>query len=210
MALAVPLRACRPCFPGARQGYCLRHALNKLPDKLVGLAAPVHQGLRSKFHTLLYRCRQRKSLRVMALGQRLRRFADHVTATVGEEHGERVRSWFEDKKAGWYGGARRPQDAGDEHRAGSSAQRHRPEVVRHEGTISRWEPSDISDRPGAPVQPEPLPATRQECGSVRGGSRGRSRPDIGLDAQPANPHLRGLSACLCASKPLNSVECGEK
>jgi hypothetical protein len=89
-------------FPGARLGYCLRHALNKLPDKLVGLAAPVRQGLRSKFHTLLHRCRQRTSLRVVSLGQRLRRFAGHITTTVGKEHGERVRHWFQEKKAGWY------------------------------------------------------------------------------------------------------------
>jgi hypothetical protein len=51
----------RTLFPGARLGYCLRHALNKLPDKLIGLSAPVRQGLRSQFHTLLHRCRQRKS-----------------------------------------------------------------------------------------------------------------------------------------------------
>jgi hypothetical protein len=92
----------RTLFPGARLGYCLRHALNKLPDKLVGLAAPVRKGLRSTFHTLLHRCRQRKSLRVVSLGQRLRRFADHVTATVGKEHGERIRHWIQDKKVGWY------------------------------------------------------------------------------------------------------------
>ena len=48
-------------FPGARLGNCLRHALNKLPDKLIGLAAPVRQGLRAKFHTLLHHCRQRTS-----------------------------------------------------------------------------------------------------------------------------------------------------
>ena len=95
-------KSMRTLYPGARLGYCLRHALNKLPDKLVGLAAPVRQGLRSKFHTLLHRCRQRKSLRVVSLGQRLRRFVDHVTATVGEEHGERVRKWLGDKKSGWY------------------------------------------------------------------------------------------------------------
>ena len=95
-------KSMRTLFPGARLGYCLRHALNKLPDKLVGLAAPVRQGLRSKFHSLLHRCRQRKSLRVVALGQRLRHFVNHITATAGEEHGERVRSWMEDKKAGWY------------------------------------------------------------------------------------------------------------
>jgi hypothetical protein len=92
----------RTLFPGSRLGYCLRHALNKLPDKLVGLAAPVRKGLRSTFHTLLHRCRQRKSLRVVSLGQRLRRFVDHVTATVGKEHGERVRHWIQDKKVGWY------------------------------------------------------------------------------------------------------------
>src|SRR5919201_177275 len=92
----------RTLFPGARLGYCLRHALNKLPDKLIGLSAPVRQGLRAQFHTLLHRCRQRKSLRVVALGQRLRHFADHIATTVGPAHGERVRSWCEAKKAGWY------------------------------------------------------------------------------------------------------------
>ena len=39
---------------------------------------------------------------MVALGQRLRRCADHVTATVGREQGERVRNWFREKKVGWY------------------------------------------------------------------------------------------------------------
>ena len=99
----------RSLFPGARLGVCLRHALNKLPDKLIGVSASVRQGLRSKFHTLLHRCRQRNSLRVVALGQRLRRFADHIIATLGEEHGERVRHWFQNKKAGWYAVLEDPQ-----------------------------------------------------------------------------------------------------
>src|SRR5215510_7521685 len=89
-------------FPGARRGFCLRHALNKLPDKLIGVSAAVRHGLRSKFHALLHRCRQRKTLRVVALGQRQRRFADRIATTVGEAHGERVRQWFQDKKVGWY------------------------------------------------------------------------------------------------------------
>jgi transposase-like protein len=92
----------RALFPGARLGFCLRHALNKLPDKLIGVSAAVRHGLRSKFHALLHRCRQRKSLRVVALGQRLRHFADRIATTVGEAHGERVRHWFQNKKAGWY------------------------------------------------------------------------------------------------------------
>jgi hypothetical protein len=95
-------KSMRTLFPGARLGYCLRHALNKLPDKLVGLAASVRQRWRSKFHALLHRCRQRKSLRVVSLGQRLRRFVDQITATEGEEHGERVQAWIDDKKRGWY------------------------------------------------------------------------------------------------------------
>src|SRR5215469_8899768 len=92
----------RTLFPEARLGFCLRHALHKLPDKLVGVPASVRRGLRSTFHALLHRCRQRKSLRVVALGQRLRHFAHRITTTVGEAHGERVRHWFATKKAGWY------------------------------------------------------------------------------------------------------------
>src|SRR6266849_3653196 len=93
-------KSMRTLFPGAR--LCLRHALNKHPDKLIGVSASVRQGFRAPFHTLLHRCRQRTSLRVVALGQRLRHFAHHITATVGAEHGERVRHWFQEKKAGWY------------------------------------------------------------------------------------------------------------
>jgi hypothetical protein len=50
----------RMLFPGARLGNCLRHAINKLPKKLAGIASPVRKALRSQFHTLLYRVRQRK------------------------------------------------------------------------------------------------------------------------------------------------------
>jgi hypothetical protein len=58
---------------------------------------------------LLYRARQRKSLRVFALGQRLRHFVEYVTATAGAVNGERVRRWFQDKKAGWYAVLADPQ-----------------------------------------------------------------------------------------------------
>jgi hypothetical protein len=95
-------KSMRTLFPGARLGYCLRHALHKLPDKLMGMTATVRQRWGSQFHALLHRCRQRKSLRVVSLGQRLRHFVDPISATEGEEHGERVRRWMADKKAGWY------------------------------------------------------------------------------------------------------------
>jgi hypothetical protein len=92
----------RTLFPGARLGSCLLHAVNKLPGKLTAIASPIRQTLRSQFHALFCRGRQRKGLRVFALGQRLRRFADHVTKTAGAANGARVRQWFQAKKAGWY------------------------------------------------------------------------------------------------------------
>jgi hypothetical protein len=95
------VKSMRTLFPGARLGHCLRHALMKLPKKLAASASPVRQALRTQFHTLWYRARQRKGLRVLALGQRLRHVADHVAHAAGEAHGERIRRWFHDKKAGW-------------------------------------------------------------------------------------------------------------
>ena len=99
----------RTLFPGARLGFCLRHALNKLPKKLTAIASPVRQSLRARFHALLSRARQRKSMRVVALGQRLRHFVDHVAHKAGVANGERVRRWFQEKKAGWYAVLEDPQ-----------------------------------------------------------------------------------------------------
>jgi hypothetical protein len=102
-------KSLRTLFPGVRVGICLRHALLKLPKKLVAIASPVRKALRTQFHTLWCRARQRKSLRVFALGQRLRHFVDHVTATAGPANGERVRRWFQEKKTGWYAVLKDPQ-----------------------------------------------------------------------------------------------------
>jgi hypothetical protein len=102
-------KSLRTLFPSARLGNCLRHALIKLPKKLAAITSPVRQALRSHFHTVLYRARQRRGLRVFALGQQLRRFADHVATTAGTANGKRVRCWFQDKKAGWYAVLEDPQ-----------------------------------------------------------------------------------------------------
>ena len=96
-------------FPHACLGNCLRHAINKLPGKLTAIGSPLRKTLRTQFHTLWYRTRQRKGLRVFALGQRLRHFAGHVATTAGPANGERVRRWFQDKKAGWYAVLADPQ-----------------------------------------------------------------------------------------------------
>jgi hypothetical protein len=102
-------KSMRTLFPGVRVGNCLRHALNKLPKKLAAITSPVRKVLRSQFHTLLYRARQRKHLRVFALGQRLRCFVDHVSATAGTANGKRVQRWFQEKKTGWYAVLEDPQ-----------------------------------------------------------------------------------------------------
>jgi hypothetical protein len=102
-------KSLRTLFPRARLGNCLRHALNKLPGKLTAIPSAVRKTLRSQFHTLLHRARQRKGLRVFALGQRLRHFADHVAATAGPANGERVRRWVQEKKVGWYAVLADPQ-----------------------------------------------------------------------------------------------------
>ena len=59
-------KSMRTLFPGVRLGSCLRHAINKLPGKLTAITSPVRKALRTQFHTLLYRARQRKSLQVFA------------------------------------------------------------------------------------------------------------------------------------------------
>jgi len=102
-------KSMRTLFPRARLGNCLRHAIIKLPGKLTAIASVVRKTLRSQFHPLWYRARQRKGLRVFALGQRLRHFADHVTTTAGTVNGERVRRWMQEKKAGWYAVLADPQ-----------------------------------------------------------------------------------------------------
>jgi hypothetical protein len=103
------VKSMRTLFPGARLGNCLRHALTKLPKQLTAIASPVRQALRSQFHTLLYRVRQRKSVRVFALGQRFRHFADHVAHAAEEANGNRMCQWFQDQKAGWYAVLEDPQ-----------------------------------------------------------------------------------------------------
>jgi hypothetical protein len=182
-------------FPGTRLGTCLRHAVIKLPGKLAAVASPVRQALRARFHTLLSRARQRKGLRIFALGQRLRHFADHVTATAGTANGARVRRWIQEKKAGWYAvfeDSQMPVTSTLLDQAHNAIERklfamkgfHHP---------ARWQSTGISDGAGALVQPGPLSASGEACRSMRGGSGRRAMTHRGLVPQCPNPHLWRLS-----------------
>jgi hypothetical protein len=61
-------KSLRTLCPGVRLGCCLRHALLKLPKQRAAITSPVRQAWRTQCHTLLSRARQRKHLRVFALG----------------------------------------------------------------------------------------------------------------------------------------------
>ena len=138
-------KSMRTLFPGARLGNCLRHALIKLPKKLAAIASPVRKALRSQFHTLWYRARQRKGLRVFALGQRLRRFADHVTITAGTDQWRARATLVSGQEGRLVCGARRPPDARDQHPLRPGPQRHRAEIVRDERVpSSQWQPTGVS------------------------------------------------------------------
>jgi hypothetical protein len=174
---ASPTSSLRTLGPGARLGFGLRHAITKLPSKLVTIASPVRKALRSPFPTLLYRARQRQGLRVLALGQRLRHFADCVAHSAGEANGERVRRWFQEQKAGWYAVLADPQMSVTSTLL-DQAHSHRAAIIRDERLPSpHRDPTGVSTRAGPSVQPGALAASRPACRAVWGGSGRRKSPD---------------------------------
>ena len=114
-------KSMRTLFPGARLGNVSATRSSSSRRNSWPSRRPSARHLRTQFHTLLYRARQRKGLRVFALGQRLRHFADHVTTTAGTANGKRVRQLVPGEESGLVCGACRPPDAGDQHPAGSGA-----------------------------------------------------------------------------------------
>jgi hypothetical protein len=91
----------RTLFPEARLGYCLRHALNKLPQtgrrvssstQRFALEVPHPPAPVSPAH------QPAGSSAGPAAPPLCRLHRYHV----GAGHGERVRNWFQDKKVGWY------------------------------------------------------------------------------------------------------------
>ena len=194
MASTAPPRVCGRSFRGRVSATACATRSIKLPKKLAAIASPVRKALRSQFHTLLYRARQRKGLRVFALGQRLRRFADHVATTAGTANGERVRRWFQDKKAGWYAVLADPQMPVTSTLLDQAHNAIERKLFAMKGFHHpRWQPTGVSHGAGAPVQPGPVSASRPACRAVWRGSGRRTSTHTRLVPQSANPHLRRLS-----------------
>jgi hypothetical protein len=99
----------RTLLPGARLGFCLRHALLQLLKKRGAIASPGRQSRRARCHPLWSRGRQRTNVRGFAWGQRLRHVVDPVTAAAGAAHRARVRRWGQAKKGGGEAGLEEPR-----------------------------------------------------------------------------------------------------
>ena len=173
----------RVLFPRARR-VCACATPSQAPDKLIG-ARPRYQGCARTSRSAAPVSPSEK-LCGCGVGSAARRFADPITATVGEEHGERVR----------HGSRRRNQ-------AGTRARRpHMPA-----GTFLDQAHNAIAgvfrhERIPLPVGAKPrshwlehlynlIPYQRRaKTRSCVGWKWKLPRADFGLDAQPANPDLR--------------------
>ena len=203
------IKSLRTLFPGARLGNCLRHAINKLPRKL---RPSPPQSARRCARSSTPCCTGRVSGRAcgcLRWARRLRRFADHVATMAGVANGERVRQWFQDKKAGWYAVLEDPQMPVSSTLLDQAHNAIDRKLFAMKGFHHpRWASIGVSHGAGTPVQPGALSASGPACRPMWGGSGRRASTDTGLVPQPANPHLRRLSMRVTLTLPLNPVECG--
>ena len=103
-----------------------------------------------------------------------RRFADHVATTAGTANGERVRRWFQDKKAGWYAVLADPQMPVTSTLLDQAHNAIERQALRDEGVSpSRWQPTGVSHRAGTPLQPGAVSTPGPAWRPLWGGSRGR-------------------------------------
>ena len=163
----------------------------------------MRQSLRTQCHILWSRARQRKSLRVFALGQRLRHFTDHVAHKAGRANGERVRRWFQDKKTGWYTGLADPQLPAtrtllDQAHNASERKLFARKGFHHPGGSHQAFLTRARSCITCPVS-APGSAGRSRRVEVKAGEY-PPQPD----AQPANPHLGRLAMSEDTLHPRNS------
>ncbi len=172
------IKSIRTLYPGARLGNCLRHAITKLPKKLVAIASPVRQALRSQFHTLIVQGATAEGLAGVC--------ARPKTATLCGPRGH-------------HSGRRRPgpaMDPGQEGRLYAVLENPRMPVT---STLLDQAHNAIKQklfamiRVSSSLQPGPLSAPCHACQAVWCGSRRRATTHNRLIAQSANPHLRRLS-----------------
>ena len=104
-----PTKSLRMLCPEARLGFCLRHAppqaaeetgSDRVPGPSGTAHAAPHPGVPSP---------PAQEFARVAWASGYARFVDHVPTTAGAANGERVRRWFQDKKAGWYAVLTDPQ-----------------------------------------------------------------------------------------------------
>jgi hypothetical protein len=97
-------KSLRNLFPTVALGNCLRHAMQRVGQKLQAVTSSVRDTLSQEFYVLFQEpdCPVSKLLPVFTLGRKLRRFAENVTKEAGKANGARIREWIQKKKAGWF------------------------------------------------------------------------------------------------------------
>ena len=185
--------------PQARVGVGLRPALHKLPATLLGRAAPVRPGWRAPCHALRQRWRWARADAAWQPTSR-RPLALPLASACGAGCTPRKR---EGRRGSPPHGGRRCARDWSTHPTPSTAH-----AAPCRAGPSPGGASDGSHRPGAPVHLAPVSAPGPARRPVWGGSGRRARPDLGLDAQSANPHVGRLSGGASTSPPRNSGACG--
>jgi hypothetical protein len=92
----------RKLFPTAALGNCLRHARQRVGQKLHAVTSSVRKALSQEFYTIFQQNQSTKLLPVFTVGQRLRRFSEKVAKQTGAANGARIREWIQRKKDGWF------------------------------------------------------------------------------------------------------------
>src|SRR5262249_22671216 len=114
-------KSLRTLFPGARLGTCLRHALLKLPKKLVAIAPPAREGLATPLPPPLCPRPPRQDLGLFGGGEAPPPFWGPRHRHCGARQWRAGATLVSGEKGGLVCGPHRPPDAGDQHpvRSGS-------------------------------------------------------------------------------------------
>ena len=210
MALTAPPRVCGPCFRG--RVWATAYA-TRSPSSRRNWWPSRRQSARRSARSSIRCSTRRDSGRACGCLRSASGSATLLTTSppwLGQPMASGSGSWFQDKKSGWYAVLEDPQMPAmstvlDQAHNAIDRKLFMMKYFHHPGG------SQAAFLTGLAHLYNLIPYQRRaqnggQCGvEVEGGRL----PDIRLDAQPANPHLRRLSVCARASVPLNPGECGK-
>jgi len=159
------------------------------PKKLMAIGSPVRKAFAHSFILCCPGCASGR-VTVFALGQRYNHFADHVAHPAGETNGNRVRQWFQDKKAAGMRVLEIP-DAGDQPLL-DQGQTPSSGNVPMKGFHHPVAPTGVAHGACPLVQPHPVISVVPSMGPVWRGSGRRTSTHSRLVPQSADPPPGGF------------------